>query len=145
MRPLTFWGYTGKTWTRTDALLAQALTVYEDDLHACGHPRSRAMHPEMDGAYEVDDDVVCYACQALDEYREEHKGKVAPGTVLRVIDTEPDAVLPPWSPDDDARDDGDDGDGADDGGDLDDAPRAHRRARRRPPGPRNPDEDEVLG
>ncbi len=63
------------------------------------------MHPEMDGAYEVVDDVVCYACKAKQEYVDDHKGKVEPGVVLRVVDSQPDAVLPPWDPDADLDDD----------------------------------------
>jgi hypothetical protein len=82
--------------------------VYQADLHRCGHPKSRAMHPDMAGEFEVDDSITCYACAAEDEYRKAHKD-IPAGAVLRVVDGAPERVLEPWDPDDErpARD-GDD-------------------------------------
>lgn len=77
------------------------------------------MHPDMAGQYEVDDSVVCNACAAEDEYHRTHKD-MAPGTVLRVIDTDPGLLLDPWDPDEDQGDD-DEGRPADDVPDETDA------------------------
>lgn len=77
-------------------MLAQALTVLESDEHRCGHRLSRSTNPAMDGSYEADADIVCFACAADEEFRKAHKG-LPPGAIVRVHDTWPaDEPLPEW-------------------------------------------------
>ena len=81
-----------------DRLLTQALTVYEQDTHSCGHQLSRSTNPAMADGYEADAEVVCYACAAAAAYRSEHK-HLEDGAIVRVVDTwPPDEPLPEWHP-----------------------------------------------
>lgn len=81
-----------------DRLLTQALTVYEQDIHSCGHPLSRSANPAMADGYEADAEVVCHACAAAAKFREENK-HLEDGAIVRVIDTwPPDEPLPEWRP-----------------------------------------------
>ncbi len=81
-----------------DRLLAQALTVYERDIHRCGHPLSRSAHPEMADGYEVDAETICHACEAEAQFRAEHKD-LPDGAIVRVVDIWPDdEELPPREP-----------------------------------------------
>lgn len=72
--------------------------MHEDDLHRCGHPLSRSANPAMDGSYEADHEVTCYACAADQEFRKTHKD-LPPGAIVRVHDTWPKGMpLPEWTP-----------------------------------------------
>lgn len=97
MRPLEYLN----DWTARDRGLAEALLQYEDGLHSCGHPLSRSAHPDMDGYYEVDTEVVCYACAAQASWEKDNKpDDRPPGQVVRVLDTRPpEKPLPPLRPD----------------------------------------------
>lgn len=81
-------------------MLAQALTVVEQDLHRCGHPLSRSTNPAMAGEFDADAEVVCYACAAEQEFHKTNK-HLEPGAIVRVHDHGPED-LPAWDPDADA-------------------------------------------
>jgi len=62
----------GTRMTEHDRLLLQALTSYEADLCACGHPRDEAWSPDNDPAnhehvahYETGPPYRCFACTVL--------------------------------------------------------------------------------
>ena len=62
----------GARVTEADRLLMRALTAYEADLCACGHPRAQAWSPEHDrhdpdhvAHYETGAPFRCFACTAL--------------------------------------------------------------------------------
>ena len=62
----------GTRMTEHDRLLLQALTRYEADLCACGHPRDEAWSPDNDPAnhehvahYETGPPYRCFACTVL--------------------------------------------------------------------------------
>lgn len=81
-----------------DRLLTQALTVYEQDLHSCGHPLSKSTNPAMADGYEADAEVVCHACAAAAKFRAENK-HLEDGAIVRVTDIWPlDEALPEWEP-----------------------------------------------
>jgi hypothetical protein len=72
-----------RRFTDTDRLLAVALTLHEDGLHRCGHPRSLAFEDYNDGLFEIREEV-CHACAVI----EQHKvAKDQPGSVASVVNT----------------------------------------------------------
>lgn len=83
-------GGRGKRWTETDVLLMMGLTLYEDgrNIHSCGHDLAFSASPEMADNFEIDDSLVCFACEALEAYRESGKNH-QPGAVLRAVDGRP--------------------------------------------------------
>ena len=80
-------GRNPRKWTQTDRTLALALTVHEDGLHSCGHPRDRAWNEDMEGWY-TPHRVVCQACRAaaLDM---DARGKLQAGESTFVTDDTP--------------------------------------------------------
>ena len=96
-------GDAGRAWTRRDRVLAAALQIHEDGLCpcGCGWHRDLAWNPDMDGHFEVNDQVICYARAAMERWREDHKGGegVEPGTLPRVVNIMPAGQSPaPWVP-----------------------------------------------
>lgn len=71
-------------WSESDRLLAAALTMYEDNLHSCGHPRDVAFNPDSEG-YFVAKEYVCQACAELERHRTSMGDRVQPGTVVGVV------------------------------------------------------------
>lgn len=86
-------------WTDKDRILALALTMHEDGLHSCGHPKSIAFSPWSDGYFEVRSQV-CQACAAGEMYARTHKDhKGAPGEVFGVANTlRDDETVNLWMP-----------------------------------------------
>lgn len=71
--------------------------MYEQDLHRCGHHLSRSTNPAMADGYEVDAEVICQACAAEAQFREDNKD-LPDGAIVRVVDTWPDdEELPAWT------------------------------------------------
>jgi hypothetical protein len=90
------WGHRGRRWAHRDRVMAVALTMYEDSLHPCGHPKDVAFNPDMDGWYEAEP-LTCQACAAVDSYNQGRE-KPEPGEVLFVRNTMPAGVKPrPWT------------------------------------------------
>lgn len=56
----------------------------------CGHDLERSSNPDMDGWYKVEETEVCYACAALERWREENE-VLEPGLVPFVVDTRPES------------------------------------------------------
>lgn len=72
-------------WTDTDRTLAFALTLHEDGLHRCGHPRSLAFEDYNEGLFE-NVEHVCQACATADRAAAERKDKKPePGTTSAVV------------------------------------------------------------
>ena len=84
MRPLEYL----ESWTARDRNLAEALITHEDTRHKCGHDITKSTDPDMDGWFEVDDETVCYACQALERYEKDVK-EPQPGVLLHVVNRRP--------------------------------------------------------
>jgi hypothetical protein len=62
-----------------------ALSVYEASLcECCGQWAEDAHNPDTDGEWEVDDETVCYAGKALQEWRSDVGDKAEPGQLIRV-------------------------------------------------------------
>lgn len=53
------------TWSRKDAILAQALRLYELDVHKCGQPLIYSTNPSARKRYVVKTQT-CHACAELD-------------------------------------------------------------------------------
>ncbi len=51
-------------YTPEDQALLVALADYESELCRCGHPRSTAWHPHMDGGWYERRSYKCHACTA---------------------------------------------------------------------------------
>jgi hypothetical protein len=85
MPPTLFWGHHRKTphrWTRKDLLLAEALTLYENDIcKGCGMPASMSYDMFNSGEFESRDDVTCLGC----EQREQEESKLGPGQKRYVV------------------------------------------------------------
>ena len=86
VRPLEFLGIEGQgPWTATDRLLAEALTIYGRTLCPdCGHGKRLAWDDELDGWFEVDDEIVCQACAARERYLKDRNGEPEPGQKIGV-------------------------------------------------------------
>ena len=94
MRTARSWGVPHSTlragrkpgrWTERDRLLAVALQVYEDSLHACGHPADWAFNEDSEGYFEVREHV-CQACRARELHHRDRDGKNRPaGTVESLV------------------------------------------------------------
>lgn len=67
---------TEPAWTAEDRALLLALQMYEDTLcSGCGHERTRAWHPDMDGWYEPKH-YRCAACSAMQNRPVHYTGSV---------------------------------------------------------------------
>ena len=76
-----------RDWSVKDRALAMALIAAEADIGPCGHPHSQTTG-DLEGWFEVNDEVVCWACYAADEDRKDHAETGTPsGAIARVIDT----------------------------------------------------------
>lgn len=80
-------------WTDEDRRLLLAYQRYLDEhCPGCGHPKATAWHPDNDGFFEADHQVICHACTAIkaastpDAAGEKHK-EVEPVVYLSVTDT----------------------------------------------------------
>ncbi|WP_123378619.1 hypothetical protein [Pseudokineococcus lusitanus] len=82
-------------WRRTDRALQVALTLYEDSLCTCGHPRDRAWNDDSDGHWEVAEHI-CQACAARDRARTT-EGKRPDGSHVGIYDADPDRELRPMA------------------------------------------------
>jgi hypothetical protein len=73
--------------TRTDTILAMALTVHEDGLcGGCGQPRDRAWNADMEGHYEAHR-ATCQACTATHLAKEAKP--LRPAETIFVTDASP--------------------------------------------------------
>lgn len=71
----------------SDRWLALADQRIEDEkCPGCGHPRTRAWHPDMGGYYEATIHQ-CFACEAIQQSSSSEKA--APGSYVGVVDTRP--------------------------------------------------------
>lgn len=79
-------------WSPTDRALALANDLYKRSLCSdCGHPRSRAWHPDMDGWFEGHS-VECFGCGAIHKaVREAQETKGSDRRALKhyALDTRP--------------------------------------------------------
>lgn len=63
------------------------MTLHEDGLHSCGHPRGLAFEDFNEGIFEVREQV-CQACAAMDVWRQQQDGKNRqPGITVGVANT----------------------------------------------------------
>lgn len=87
MRPLEYFGVEDQgSWTDTDRIITEALTVYERSLCSdCKNPAWQAFDPDTNGWFEVDDSCVCEACAARERWLEEHQKDREPGQKIAVI------------------------------------------------------------
>lgn len=60
--------------------------IYEESINEFGLPVRVATDPEMDGWYEVNDDVIDFSVAALEEYRRSTKNP-EPGVRLSIVNT----------------------------------------------------------
>ncbi len=86
-------------WSDKDRLLALALTMHEDGLHSCGHPKSLAFSADSDGIWEVVTHV-CEACAAVQNHKQASEGrKPMPGEGFGVANTlRDDEAVRMWQP-----------------------------------------------
>ena len=62
-----------------------ALTIHEDGLHSCGHPRSLAFEDFNEGMFEMRE-AKCQACAAIDLYRRSQESRPhEPGHTAGVV------------------------------------------------------------
>jgi hypothetical protein len=74
-------------WTRRDRDLAKALLLHEASIGPCGFPHDETTG-DLEGWFEVNDETVCWACFARDQYTTEHRETGPPdGAIVRIIDT----------------------------------------------------------
>lgn len=87
----------GRAWSTWDRALALALTLYEDSLcPCCGVPKSTAWNDDTEGAWSVNDDLICHAGAAREQWRKDDAGNAEPGTLPRVVNTlgrDPDPLM----------------------------------------------------
>ena len=77
-------------------MLGLALTIYEDGMCSCGHPKHLCRHPSNDGWFEVKTDQ-CQARAATDRVTSVKGYKPEPGTALYTVYTRPESKpLPPF-------------------------------------------------
>lgn len=87
---------TASPWTAEDQALMMARREYRDGIHeACGQPLAISTHPEMEGWYDPDDSLICWACTAMQDPGED--GRRKPVRLPGVVDTN-DHVKNPLSP-----------------------------------------------
>lgn len=79
-------GLTGKPkWTDNDRTLAVALTLHEDGLHRCGHPRSLAFEDFNEGMFRMHEET-CQACAVKERYEKARGDKPhLPGESAAVV------------------------------------------------------------
>lgn len=82
--PSRFLGLAGK-WGEVDSLLASALTLHEAMLcpGGCGQYVDEAHDDVNDGAFVIDDKLVCHACAAKDEWSRGDRPE--PGAIPRLV------------------------------------------------------------
>ena len=84
MPPLDIILGTNAGWSRTNRMLAQALTIVEDETCGqCKTPLWLAYGTDNRVQFEVETSF-CYACAALEKHREENKKDKQPGQVVYV-------------------------------------------------------------
>lgn len=71
-------------WSKLNRMLAQALTVVEDETcKSCKTPLWLAYSTNNEIQFKVDS-AFCYACSALEKHKEEHKKDAKPGEIVYV-------------------------------------------------------------
>ena len=69
--------------TDVDRMMALALTLHEDSLCAgCGLPHSKTRGDDNVGRYELHDDGICHACEALEAAQQDKNRATFPGQKL---------------------------------------------------------------
>lgn len=80
-------------WSRADALLAQALELYERGVHArCGQHLIFSTDPDASHRFDTHS-VTCHACAALDRAEKASRDAKTPAPPGRVQWVAPDAAL----------------------------------------------------
>lgn len=90
MPPLTFLGISKGKWKLEDAALAMAVRIYETTMvcSCCGIPTRLAHNPDNDGWYEIDENTICYAGAARDEWQKNQQNNdPTPGVLPHIIYT----------------------------------------------------------
>lgn len=79
-------------WGETDRLLAQALRLYERDIHHCGQPLVFSSDPDARNRY-VTRTIICHACETLDAAEAAERDSSAGKVYGQVRFVEPDEAL----------------------------------------------------
>jgi len=87
---------TASGWTSEDRALMLGWRMYSEGLHACGHPKETAFHPDNEGWFDNLGWVTCWACTAGQE--PDKDGHITPVRLPIVVDTRDYVAkpLPPW-------------------------------------------------
>lgn len=88
----------GARWLVRDSLLAQALTLYEASLHACGHPVWESMDPANEGHWVAPLPMRCHACTAVTQQVKNYEKADAPEALMFRVERRQDPPQPSRPP-----------------------------------------------
>jgi hypothetical protein len=71
-----------RSWKPEDSALAEALTLYENSLHACGHPVWDSADPATEGRWVAPFPTRCHACTAVANRAKEYEKADTPDALM---------------------------------------------------------------